>query len=300
MFSKNFNINRTLIMYLQNISKLDEITEKYDAIICDIWGVLHNGVAIYQDAIAALRKARAKGKYIILLTNAPKRSDIINDRFKKMGVADIFYDKTFTSGDCISQYLYDYALDKNIFHWGEEHDKGIYSEHSFQLTSLEDAEIVICTGLMDKKTEITAKELSMLNYVADRKLPFICANPDKSVRIGNGFELCAGTLADIYQHQFNQSVDFIGKPYPIAYHYCFSYIQEFLQADFSVDKILAIGDGLYTDIKGASNAQIDCLFVVNGLHQELFNVPQEHQFTKIRETCEAFDVCPEYYIDYLK
>lgn len=281
------------------IETLDAIIDRYDAVICDIWGVLHDGVTINQSAVAALRRARAKGKCVILLTNAPKRSDIIQARFKKMGVPDIFWDDTVTSGDCIAYYLLENAKDKKIFHWGGLEDKGIYQDFAFNLTSFQEADMIVCTGLIDSATEISIRELGMLTQAADRKLPFICANPDKSVKVGDSFQLCAGALADIYLG-LDMPVEFFGKPYPIAYHYCLKILEKLSGQPVHQNQILAIGDGLYTDIKGAQNANIDCLMILNGLHQALFAGNGQHDFTTIREVCEDYDVRPEFYIDELK
>jgi HAD superfamily hydrolase (TIGR01459 family) len=286
-------------MLLEEIEKIDVILDRYDAVICDIWGVLHNGITVYQDAVAALRRAKAKGKHVILLTNAPKRSDVIQQRFKKMGVADAFWDATLTSGDCIAQYLAENAQDQAIFHWGQDDDKGIYQDHDFNLTTLDKADMIVCTGLIDSVTEISVNEAAMLAKAADRKLPFICANPDKSVKIGDDFQLCAGALADIYL-ALNMPVDFFGKPHPIVYHHCLHKLEALSGNMIHQNKILAIGDGLYTDIKGAQNANIDCLMVLNGLHQELFQTSVGYDFTLIREVCEAHDVRPEYYMPYLR
>ncbi len=286
-------------MLLDKIDTLDDIIDRYDAVICDIWGVLHNGVTIHHDAVAALRRVRAKGKMVVLLTNAPKRSDIIQDRFKKMGVADIFWDDTITSGDCIAHYLLDNAKDKAIYHWGTQMDKGIYQDFAFNLTDFEQAEMIVCTGLIDSATEISIREAKMLAEAASRKLPFICANPDKSVKVGNHFELCAGALADVYL-SLDMPVEFFGKPYPIVYHYCLETLERLSGQPVHQNQILAIGDGLYTDIKGAQNANIDCLMILNGLHHALFTRNIGYDFTTIREVCETHDVRPEFYMPNLK
>jgi HAD superfamily hydrolase (TIGR01459 family) len=286
-------------MLLEKINKIDDIIHRYDAVICDIWGVLHNGITINHDAIAALRRVRAKGKQVILLTNAPKRSDIIQERFKKMGVSDIFWDDTVTSGDCIAYYLQKNAHDKAIFHWGTHDDAGIFGGYNFNLTPLEKADLIVCTGLIDSVTEISVREIAMLTQAADKKLPFICANPDKSVKVGDTFQLCAGALADIYE-TLGMEVDFFGKPYPIVYHYCLEILEGLSGQPVHQNQILAIGDGLYTDIKGAQNANIDCLMVLNGLHQELFATKDSDDFSIIRQVCDDYDVRPEFYIANLR
>ena len=282
-------------MLLEKIDSIDTIIHRYNAVICDIWGVLHDGININYTAIAALRRVRAAGKQVVLLTNAPKRSNIIQQRFKKMGVSDVFWDDTITSGDCIAAYLLENARDKAIFHWGTDNDKGIYTDYNFNLTSFDDADIIVCTGLIDSATEISSKEAIMLTQAADRKLPFICANPDKSVKVGNGFELCAGALADIYLG-LDMPVEFFGKPYPIVYHYCLQTFERLSGQPVHQNHILAIGDGIYTDIKGAQNANIDCVMILNGLHQELFTENGHNNFTIIRQVCENYDIRPEFYM----
>jgi HAD superfamily hydrolase (TIGR01459 family) len=289
-------------MLLEEIEKIDAIIHRYDAVICDIWGVLHNGVSIYQEAVAALRRVRAKGKQVILLTNAPKRSDIIQARFKKMGVLDKFWDEIITSGDCIAQYLIETAQNKAIFHWGLDEDKGIYQDYDFNLTSFDQADMIVCTGLIDSLTEISVNQVQMLHQAAERKLPFICANPDKSVKVGNQFQLCAGALADIYM-QFDMPVEFFGKPHPIVYHYCLKTFEGLSGQPIHQNQILAIGDGLYTDVKGAQNSNIDCLMILNGLHETLFQssfINNQTDFTIIRQICEEYDVRPEFYMPYLR
>jgi len=208
-------------MYLQEIDNLDEIITDYDAVICDIWGVLHNGVSLYQQAIAALRRSRTKGKKVILLTNAPKCSDIIQKRFAKMGASDIFWDDTVTSGDTVNAYLHHFAQGKKVFHWGTDADKGLYENHDVDFaTTIDDAGIVVCTGLLYGTAEISSQEVVLLQQAFEKNLPFLCANPDKTVKIGDGYEFCAGALADIYM-QLGGAVEFFGKPYPAVYQRCF-------------------------------------------------------------------------------
>lgn len=286
-------------MYLNEIEKIDEILPRYKAIICDIWGVLHNGVEIHQDAVAALRRARAKGLKVILLTNAPKCSDIIQTRFSKMGVPDIFWDDTVTSGDTVQAHLLAHKKTPKVYHWGPDADRGLYEGTNAVFTEKpEDADFIICTGLTKSETEISAEEVAMLNAPAEKKVPFLCANPDRSVKVGDKFMICAGTLADIYA-DLGGPVEFFGKPYPAVYQRCFDLISA-MDDTIETSDILGIGDGLYTDIKGASQIGLDVLMVKFGLHKDLFDVPAEDSFTVLRETCEQADVMPDFVMDMLK
>ncbi|MEM6604021.1 MAG: TIGR01459 family HAD-type hydrolase [Pseudomonadota bacterium] len=286
-------------MYLSEIEKIDDILDTYKAIICDIWGVLHNGVTLHQDAIAALRRARAKGKYVILLTNAPKCSDIIQARFAKMGAKDIFWDDTVTSGDTVNAYLIASKERPKIFHWGPDEDRGLYKNTEAEFTiKPEQADFIICTGLTESETEISAQEIAMLDAPARKKIPFLCANPDRSVKIGESFVLCAGSLADIYL-KLGGPVEFFGKPYPAVYQRCFQLLQN-LDPEIQIQDILAVGDGLQTDIKGAQNMALNVAMIKGGLHKDLFDVPPEDSFTILRETCEQYDVMPEYVMDMLR
>lgn len=281
-------------MYLEEIERLDEITDDYKAIICDIWGVLHNGRDIHQEAVAALRKARAKGKRIILLTNAPKCSDIIQARFAKMGVADKFWDETVTSGDCVRD---NFAFEsKKVFHWGLNDDRGLYEGTSTVFVdNPENADLIVCTGLLFGTREIASQEVALLQKAVDKKIPLLCANPDKSVQVGDHFEFCAGALADIYV-ELGGNTEYFGKPYPAVYHKCFDFISA-LDDKIEIADILAIGDGLYTDIKGAQGLGLDVVFIKYGLHSGLF---KQNDFTELREICEEHDVMPEFVMDMLR
>lgn len=286
-------------MYLEKIKRLNDIIHHYDAVICDIWGVLHNGISLYQDAISALRGCHAQGKKVILLTNAPKSAEIMAQRFIKMGASEYFYDDIVTSGDTLNHYLFNHATYKKIFHWGLEGDRGIYNNLDFtEVQTPEEADFIVCTGLMDTEDEITVAEVKRLQAPAQKQVPFLCANPDRAVKVGDRHLICAGSLADIYI-DLGGTVEFFGKPYMSVYHRCFHIISE-LDSTIPLPRILAIGDGLPTDIKGAQTMGLDVLLIKDGLHKDIFASSKAEEFTKLREICETYDVRPEYYMEMLR
>ncbi len=284
-------------MYQQKIKALSEIAEKYKYIICDVWGVLHNGLNLYDPAITALEAFQAEGGKVILLTNAPKPHKIIEDRFYAMGVKQAFWNKIITSGDAVREYIANDAADKRIYHWGGELDQGIYQDVIKNQAPLAEANLIICSGLEDSDLEITAQEAKRLTDCAEAGVPFLCANPDLTVHVGSKTWVCAGAAAQIYREAGGDTIMF-GKPYPLVYQKCLKHLEKITGADIQLNEILAIGDGLHTDIKGAEQYGMDTLFIQNGVHQKAFAV--QNDFTTLRELCETHDVTPCYYMKELQ
>lgn len=283
-------------MYLREIENLAEISEKYRFIICDVWGVLHDGVTLFHEAIAALENFRHTGGKVILLTNAPKPRAIIEERFFAMGAKEKFWDALVTSGDVMRDYLSENAVGKKLYHWGPTADSGVYEGLNIIEAPLKSAELILCSGLEDSDTEVTAQEAARLQEAAERNLPFLCANPDLTVRIGKELMICAGTAAAIYARAGGSALMF-GKPHALVYEKCLDLCAELSEEPVNLTNLLAIGDGLHTDIKGAEACGFDTLFIKDGVHRDHM---KEESFTELREICEEHDVCPTYYTERLK
>lgn len=246
------------------IPSVSEIAAGYDAWLCDIWGVIHNGESAFAAAAAACRAFRERGGTVILITNAPRPAESVARQLARMGVDERAWDRIVTSGD-ITRGLLRENRDKSVFHLGPDRDKSIFDGAEPAFAGPEDAELVVCSGLYDDDTETPDDYAGLLEGLAKRKPPMICANPDIMVERGERLVYCAGALADVYE-DLGGSVTYTGKPHPPIYERAIEVIAELRGAPVARERILAIGDGLKTDMAGAARAGLDALFVASGLH----------------------------------
>lgn len=246
------------------IDGLSEIAGNYDAILCDVWGVLHNGVAPFSASVDALQQFREKHGVVIMITNSPRPSSEIPAQFANIGVSDGCYDAIITSGDATRSLLQARSTDP-VFILGPKRDLPLYDGLGLQMVPLEDAAFISCTGLINDRVETPADYHDLLQQALARKLPMVCANPDIEVMIGDQRIWCGGALAQIYQ-QIGGEVLYAGKPHRPIYDLCYAKLEQLTGKTIPLDRILAIGDGIGTDIKGAQEAKLDCLFVATGIH----------------------------------
>lgn len=245
------------------IESLDDIAGNYSAILCDVWGVIHNGVASFPSAVAALQRARQKGLPVILITNAPRPSPDVREQIASLSVPDDAWDRIITSGD-VTRELIRHAPRK-IFHIGPDRDLTLYDGLDVEIVEEFEAAAVVCTGLFDDNTETPEDYAEMLQRLRMRNLPFICANPDIVVERGDTMIYCAGALGRAYS-QLGGRTQIAGKPYHPIYEATLAKASEVLGRPVGVKDALAIGDGLMTDVKGAAGMGIDLLFVTDGIH----------------------------------
>lgn len=246
------------------ISSISEIAPDYDAWLCDIWGVIHNGESAFAAAAQACRTFREQGGTVILITNAPRPADSVARQLGRMGVIEEARDRIVTSGD-ITRGLLRESAGKSVFHLGPERDKGIFAGIDPEFTGPEEADLVVCSGLYDDDTETPDDYAEMLQGLAKRKLHMICANPDIMVERGARLVYCAGALAAAYE-EMGGAVTYTGKPHPPIYQRAMDIASELRGAPIARERILAIGDGLKTDMAGAARAGIDALFIASLLH----------------------------------
>lgn len=246
------------------IDKLDAVTGRYRAILCDVWGVVHNGVRAFPEACAALARMRKSGLAVVLVTNAPRRHDAIVAQLRSLGVPDEAYDRVVTSGDVTRDLISQGP--RRIFHLGAERDLGIYDGLDVELVEEFEADAVVCTGLFDDETETPDDYIEMLQRFRARDLPFICANPDIVVERGDSLVWCAGALARDYGLSGGRTL-IAGKPHAPIYRAAMAAIGDVRQTG-SGDRsqVLAIGDGMMTDVKGAIDNGFDVLYVSGGIH----------------------------------
>jgi HAD superfamily hydrolase (TIGR01459 family) len=246
------------------IAGLQEIAAGYDALICDVWGVLHNGARAFPAAIDALRRFRDMHGPVVLLSNAPRPVVDLLDQFETYGVPPDCYDAIVTSGAATQDDLARRGA-LALFHLGPERDRGLFAGLTIDCVSPEEAALVLCTGLFDDDTETPEDYRTMLDAMARRGLAMICANPDIVVQRGGRLIYCAGALARAYEAAGGEVI-YYGKPHAPIYRPVLAAAAR--AAGRPVRRPLAIGDGLETDIRGANRVGIDALFIADGIHGE--------------------------------
>jgi HAD superfamily hydrolase (TIGR01459 family) len=256
---------------IRQISGLSEISDRYDAILCDIWGVLHNGLASFTEASEALVSFRRRGGAVVLISNAPRPSSPIERQVLKLGVSPDAFDAVVTSGDVTIALMEQQAGDQ-VLHIGPERDLTLFDAVEAsgrpRLVSLEDAQYVLCTGLRSDETETVDDYQSELKAMLARGMAMICANPDIVIHRGDALIYCAGALARRYE-DLGGSVIYAGKPYGPIYDRALALAERARGARIDKSRVLAIGDGMRTDIIGARQAELDALFVTGGIHRSL-------------------------------
>ena len=245
------------------ITGLSEIARDHDALICDIWGVVHNGHAPFPEAAEALRQFRSTQGPVVLLSNAPRPPGSVEDQFRRIGVATDFYDAIVTSGGAVRDDLAartGQAGPLALYYIGPEQDTGLLSGLAVTRVGIDQAGVALCVGLVDDLTETPDDYSDILAAMRAKNLTMLCANPDLKVYRGSQLCWCAGALAQAYE-AIDGPVIYYGKPYTAIY-------DSALKAAGRPKKALAIGDALITDLKGAQDAGLEALFIADGLHGE--------------------------------
>ncbi|QAA96808.1 MULTISPECIES: TIGR01459 family HAD-type hydrolase [Agrobacterium tumefaciens complex] len=244
------------------ILTLGEITDGFDVILSDVWGVLHNGVSAFPDAAVALREARKAGKTVVLITNSPRPAPGVIAQLRVLGVPDEAYDRIITSGDVTRGLIAEGP--KKVFLLGPERDMPLLEGLDVECVGEAETESVVCTGFFDDETETPEDYTEMLKGFIARKVPMICANPDLVVERGERIIPCAGAMAAYYE-QLGGEVRIAGKPHAPIYEACLAAAKE-VRGAFAKDRVLAIGDGMPTDVKGAIASGLNLLYISGGIH----------------------------------
>jgi len=251
------------------IASLDKISQPYDALLCDLWGCVHNGLAPFPEAVAALQRYRAGGGKVILVTNAPRQRSAVQAHLDEMGLPRDAYDDIASSGDAARAAMYRGAVGEKVWFMGEPHDEVFFEpmqlvENPVEITRvpLDEAEGIVCTGPFDALAD-PAELRPQLLYAKQKGLKLLCANPDLVVDKGDTREWCAGEVARIYEEMGGASLYF-GKPHPAIYDLARARLAA-LGTVPAPDRMLAIGDGIHTDIQGALGEDIDSVFITGGL-----------------------------------
>jgi len=253
---------------LRFAERLSELVDGVEVILSDIWGVVHNGLEAFPEACEALHTYRQRGGTVILITNAPRPADSVQRQLRKLGVADDIYDAIVSSGDLTRHFVADHP-GKKMFWLGPERDSSIYRGLDAVPAPLEQADYIVCTGLFDDETESAEDYRATMLQARTRKLPLVCANPDIVVERGDRLIYCAGAIAELYR-ELGGEVIFYGKPHRPIYERAMALAAERSGHKAQLNRVLAIGDSVRTDLTGAHGFGIDCLFVTRGIHSEEF------------------------------
>ena len=248
------------------IESIAAIGRNYSAWLVDVWGVIHNGVRPFAPAVEACARHRANGGHVILLTNAPRPAPAIVAQLQQIGVPKGAYDGVVTSGD-VTRGLLEIWKHRPICHVGPERDLPLFEGLGITFSTTIDAEVVACTGLEDDERETAADYAHVLDRFRRRGAVMICANPDIKVERGDRIIYCAGALGEAYE-KLDGEVLYAGKPHPPIYELAKSVIEDVAGRSVGMSDILAIGDGVFTDIKGAGDAGIDSVYISSPVNLE--------------------------------
>ncbi|KAB2855873.1 MAG: TIGR01459 family HAD-type hydrolase, partial [Bauldia sp.] len=246
------------------LSGLSQISPRYEAVLSDVWGVVHNGVAAHPTAVAALAAYRAAGGKVVLITNAPRPSSAIVPFLDQLGVSRDAYDAIVSSGDATRAMLAEYR-GKVVHHVGPpSDDDALYEGLDLVRGSVEAAEAVVVTDL-DSDDDTPDMYSERVELWLARNLPMIVANPDRVVEHGDRLIYCGGSLGDLYEARGGM-VRMAGKPYRPIYQEALRLVEQAAGGPVARERILAIGDSVRTDAIGAAGFGIDLLFITGSIH----------------------------------
>jgi HAD superfamily hydrolase (TIGR01459 family) len=244
---------------------LSDLAPAYDALLCDVWGVIHNGRAAFPEACAALARYKAERGPVVLISNSPRPGPQVAVQMRQLGVPDEAWSAVITSGDVTRTEL---AARSPGPAWaiGPLRDAPLYDGLGIHFAEVpEEAAFVSCTGPFDDEIETPDDFRERFETCVSLGLEMVCANPDKVVQRGAKMIYCAGALADLYSAMGGRVI-MAGKPYAPIYEACYAEAERLLGRAPDKARLLAIGDGTPTDVAGANAQGLDCLFLASGIH----------------------------------
>ena len=248
------------------LDRAGEVLSRYDVLFCDVWGVVHNGITAFEGACAALKRFRAEGGTVILVSNAPVPKHRVADMLASRHVPRDSWDDIVSSGDIALTHIAERGFSKLYCIGPQDRDQALFKALKARSVPLDEAEAIVCTGLNDDRHETPETYRPLLGAARKLILPFVCANPDLIVDVGGTILYCAGAIADIYQHM-GGPVFWAGKPHLSAYETAHHKAEALRDSNVPRAKCLVIGDAIRTDLKGAQNFGCDALFVASGIHR---------------------------------
>ena len=242
---------------MKKLNHLAEVYKDYDTYVIDLWGVINNGIKLNLNAIEAVEELIKNKKKVVFLSNAPRPSKEVKKFLQELDMKEQYLQNIMTSGEAAMQALEKKSYGKFFYHLGPERDSAVFFKIKENKTSLEKCNFILCTGLLNDQEKNLDYYKILLKDHTSKKL--ICTNPDLTVHRGDLEEYCAGSVAKIFESMGGQTIYF-GKPYKEIYKMCFN----------KKERVVAIGDNLSTDIKGANEMKIDSIFISNGVHRSEF------------------------------
>ena len=247
---------------MRELEGLKEIYNNYDTFIIDLWGVIHNGIMLNPKAIEVVENLQKNSKKFVFLSNAPRPSVNVINFLLKMKMDKKYLSNVMTSGEAAMYAINQKKFGKNFYHLGPKRDVQIFEKVKDHETKIDKCDFILCTGLFDEYEDDLEYYKKLLKDHVSKKL--ICTNPDLTVHRGDVEELCAGSVAKVFEQLGGEAVYF-GKPYEEVYKMCFK----------KNERVLAIGDNLRTDIKGANILNFDCVYISEGVHRDEYKADSE-------------------------
>lgn len=288
----------------QIVEHLSEISDRYSALLVDLWGCVHNGIQAFPEAVAALQAYRKGGGAVVLLTNAPRPHASVKPQLAEFGVPEDCWDTIVTSGDSARAAMLRGMVGKKIWHIGEPRDLNFFAPMDviadpveISRVELDEAEGIVCTGPFDALAEPDVMRPQFL-LAKQKGLEMICANPDIVVDRGERREYCAGALAKLYTEMGGVS-HYFGKPHPPIYDLAYRRLAA-LGRDVDKTRMLAIGDGALTDIPGAMGEDIDSLFITGGLAARETKTQYQPDPVALAAYLQNEGIGPQYSIGFLR
>ena len=248
----------------EKLNNLSDIDDYYDVFLIDLWGVIHNGIAAFDNVIPVLQSLKQKKKMVFFITNAPRRSFVISQQLEDFGIEQKLYDKIISSGELTWLSIKEKYQKKNCLIIGPPRDFHLVEGLDISVVDKDsNVDIILNTGPWGDDDSLE-NYTDLLDSLAKKKSHMICSNPDKMVVRGENFMICAGLLAEYYE-KIGGKVEYYGKPYKQIYEHCFNFFEK------KNTRVLAIGDSLENDIKGANALNFDSLLITDGIHREVNN-----------------------------
>ena len=276
--------------YVEVWQGIEEHLSRFDLIICDLWGVMHDGVNLHPEAEKAIRRARNNGVKTVFLSNAPRPREFIRRHLIDMGLANDLTDFVVTSGGLARDEVRDHFSGANLYHMGPESDHNTIEGLPVSFVDHPDkADVVLATGLDFSDPE---QHRALLTVSANKKTPFLCANPDRIVHVGDKLFYCAGIVADLYE-EMGGSVKWYGKPMPYSFNAC---LKEVGMQNVPKERVLMIGDSMQTDIAGAAGVGFNSLLIASGIHRQELLPFTDMGIDKLsnEQFGEALDIKPDF------
>ena len=271
-----------------HLEKLSDISDDYDIFLIDLWGVIHNGIRIFKNVKRVLKKLKEKNKSVFFITNAPRRSEVIQEQLRDFGIMSDLYNKVISSGELSWLHMKKNYRNKKCLMIGPPRDNHLIEGLDLDIVKQDSfVDIILNTGPWGDQDRLENYTALLQNLVSMKPI-MICSNPDKIVVRGEKFMICAGLLAEFYE-KIGGKVEYFGKPYEEIYKYCFKFI------DQKNPRVLVIGDSLENDIAGANNLKFESVLITDGIHREVNNNNNVDK-QKLDALIKAKNIFPNYFM----